>query len=179
MHNLTRRTLVLFIAWICAGCAAPKPYAPPIDAPLQDAPPGKAVLYFLRAPYDSAQVVVSTASERFAVLPSSTYTVVVMEPGTHVISAHEPAVIGEPKKISPDLQLELKANERRFFNLSGTTGRTPALSGLLPLAGGVIPLLLPSQETAPGSRSWKEVTELDAQGLIFISKLVFPEQGAL
>jgi len=174
------RVLSLSIAVVLTSCAhEPRPYSPPKDIPLQDAPPGKAVVYLLRAPYDSLSIDISVANQKLAILGPSTYTAVALPPGTHSLVTKATSVFSAGGNVAPNFELTLKANERRFLNISGQTGKSPAVVGILPLAGGAIPLLLPEQNTANGSRSWKEVSEIDAQGLMSISKTVLPEPGAL
>lgn len=55
-------------------------------------------------------------------------------------------------------------------NETGLAGFTP-LSG-----GGGVPLFMPQTDTAPGTRSWQEVAELDAQSFMSISRLDLSER---
>jgi hypothetical protein len=163
---LSRRHLLLACSAALASCATEfKPYVPPVDLPLQDAPPGQALVYLLRAPHDSKVVRVVEADRHLASLDSGTYTVISLPPGRHLLRtlAGLP-VFGE---MAPPLVVELAPGSRRFFALSGVSTRF------------VLGLPLPELETAPGSRRWTEVTELDTQGLMSIGRLVKPEAGAL
>lgn len=181
MPHITRRLMLLLAVLAVAGCVvAPKPYEPPIDLPLQDPPAGQAIVYLLRAPYDSSTVVVAVNGKVVAVLPSSTYTAVVVPSGRNILATNVRSPFGIGGEGAPAFQFDIQPNERRFFNLSGVTAKTPAVVGVMPVPGiGVLPLVMPMQGTAAGTKTWKEVAELDAQGLMSISSLVLPGKDAL
>lgn len=168
------------IGWlVCAalmGCATPpKPYEAPQDTPLQDPLPGRAVVYLLRAPYDDLRLEVILSGIRVAVLPPEAYTAIDAAPGIHEIRTRFASRSGAGEEIAPPFQLQLQANERRFLNVSGVTAKTVGVSGFLSLPKGVpVPMPVPMTGTASGTHSWKEVTELDAQGLMSISRFVWP-----
>ncbi|WP_164963014.1 hypothetical protein [Rubrivivax sp. JA1026] len=163
---LSRRHWLLLCSAALASCATEfKPHVPPVDLPLQDAPPGQALVYLLRAPHDSKLVRVVEGDRHLATLDSGTCTVISLPPGHHLLRT----VAGLPVfgEMAPPLAVKLAPGSRRFFALSGASTRF------------VLGLPLPELETAPGSRRWTEVTELDAQGLMSIGRLVMPEAGAL
>jgi hypothetical protein len=168
MHRIaSRRALLLALSLFAAACATePRPYVAPVDKPLQDPLPGQAIVYLLRAPHDSLRVQVSSAEQRLAVLAQSTYTAVSLQPGRHLLRTHA-WLLAAGAEVAPPLELDVQPNTRRFFNLSGATVRF------------VYGVPLPQVDTAPGSRSWKEVSELDAQGLMSITRVTLPDQGAL
>jgi hypothetical protein len=154
-----------------ASCSmAVKPYTPPVDQVLQEPLPGHAIAYLLRAPHDDIDIELFAANKKLAGLREGTYTVICLAPGTHVITTRGIPTFGNGIEAAPSFQVIAKSGERRFFNISGAITRTLGIFGGVPIAGtGVM----------AGSRSWKEVSELDAQGLMSISRLVLPEQGAL
>jgi hypothetical protein len=185
-HELPRRSmkrtaLSLLLIVLLGGCAgSPKPYVAPVDQPLQEPVPGKALIYLLRAPYDDQQLEITLSGRKVAVLPGSSYTAVSMPPGIHVLRTQSSGLFSSGVEAAQPFELDLKANERRFFNVSGVTARTAGLAGVIPLSRGAgAPLLLPQTGTVANTRTWKEVTELDAQGLMSISRLVLPEKDAL
>lgn len=175
------RSLLLAAMALVAGCAVPpKPYEPPVDVRLQEPPQDQAIVYLLRAPYDGVEIAVHVGSDRVAILPPSTYTAIVLKPGAHVLTTRTSSLLGEGAFLAPPFNLQVKANERRFLNISGVTKKEAQFTGVIPMPGGaMMPMVTASQATAAGSRTWKEVTELDAQGLMSIAKLVMPEKGAL
>ncbi len=178
--KLFRRFLVVVITLV-AGCAVPpKPYEPPVDIRLQDPPQDQAIVYLLRALYDGIEIAVHVGADRVAILPPSTYTAIVLKPGPHVLTTRTSSLFGEGAFLAPPFNLQLKANERRFLNISGITRKEAQFTGVIPMPGGtMMPIVTATQATAAASRTWKEVTELDAQGLMSIAKLVMPEKGAL
>ena len=169
------RRLLLAAVVLFAGCASDGPYEPPRDVRLQDPLPGKGIIYLLRAPHDSAAVQVSVDGRQVATLPSSTYTLISLAPGQYSLTT---ASASDRSQLAPPFVLDVRAGTRRFLNLSGRTRESAKLEGLIPIGSGVVPLVTPSIATRDG-RSWKEVTELDAQGLMSIARLVLPERAAL
>ena len=170
-----RRSALLLGSALVLGCASPefKPLIFPPAVVLQDAPPGRAVVYLLRAPHDGASLPVYFNERRMAVLPPLAYTVVVVNPGTYAIASAREG--GTPE--APASTLTVSSGERRFLYVSAPTQRSFELS-VLPLGkGGILPLVLPTY-AAIGARTWKECNELDAQGLMSLGKLVLPEPGA-
>lgn len=163
------------------GCALePKPYSSPKDTPLQDPPPGKAIVYLLRAPYDSADIGVFVGGIKVATIPSGKYTAIALPPGRHVFTTRAVSIFGVGQEIAPTFSVDVQENQRRFLSISGATTKAPELVGALPMpGGGAVPLIQSVQSTAPGSRTWKEVPELDAQGLMSISTPSLPERDAL
>lgn len=175
------RILLLVVMALVAGCTVPnKPYEPPVDVMLQEPPQDHAIVYLLRAPYDGIEITVHVGSDRVAILPPNTYTAIVLKPGVHVLTTRTSSLFGEGAFLAPPFNLRVKANERRFLNISGLTKKEAQFTGVIPMPGGtMMPMLTATQTTAAGSRTWKDVTELDAQGLMSIAKLVMPEKGAL
>lgn len=166
--------------FVVVGCATTQPYVAPVDVRLQDPPPGKAVVYLVRAPYDSSHVAVFSGAAKLATLPPDSYTAIALLPGEHVLITKTAATVSADAQVAPPYELRVRADERRFLNLSGLTSRRPVFVGVLPIAGGgVIPLIEQQQATKSGSLTWKEVTEIDAQGLMSIAKPALPEKGAL
>lgn len=168
---------LLSVTMFITGCAIDsRPYSPPIDKALQDPMPGQAIVYLLRAPYDDAGLEVSISGKTVAVLPPGTYTAVSLPPGRHTLRTRATGLFGGDSNAAQSLEIELQPDTRRFLNVSGTMVETVNFAGVIPLArGGVLPLLMQGNGTARGSRTWKEVRELDAQGLMSIGRLVLPE----
>lgn len=138
------------------------------------------MVYLVRAPYDSSRVAVFSETAKLAILPPDSYTAIVLAPGKHLLTTKTAATLSPDVEVAPPYELRVNAEERRFLNLSGLTSGGPVVAGVLPIAGvGVVPLLIQQQGTKSGSLTWKEVTELDAQGLMSIAKPVLPEKGAL
>jgi hypothetical protein len=172
---MMRRALLITIALLCGGCAEMPAnyYSPAPLTRLQDPLPGKALVYLFRAPHDEDALSIQiTGKPRFELEPS-TYTVLTLEPGEHVIegttvrsafSIEKPAFAPTPIKVTAD--------QRAFLYVSGINSSSMKITGLVPVAkGGVMVFggIMPTTEA--GSRSWKECSELDAQGFIDISKL--------
>jgi hypothetical protein len=175
MQILRRAIMHLPIAVLC-GCVTPKSFDPkdlPPLVPLQDAPTGKAIVYLLRAPHDSSTLPVFFSEQKVAVLEPATYTVAVVEPGTYLVAS---SPLGRTETL-PASTLTVQAGERRFLYVSAPTGQVANLSAMYLSKIGVAPLLLPSYGAA-GSRTWKECSELDAQGFMSIARPVRPEPGA-
>lgn len=172
-----RRTFVGALGLLLAACSTPKEFSPkdlPPPVPLQDPPAGKAIVYLLRAPHDSATLPVYFHERKVAVLPPGTYTAVVVQPASYAV-ASSPHGRSES---APASILTVGAGERRFLYVSAATGRTTELGGVLAIRGiGVVPLLMPTYGSA-GARTWKECSELDAQGFMSIARPVSPEPGA-
>lgn len=181
-HNPVRLLLIacfVFIAVVLSGCAAPTPYEPPVDKLLQDPLPGQAIVYLLRAPYDDETMEIVVSGRKVAVLPGSTYTALSLPPGRHLLQARSRGVFGAEVDAAQAVELELLPDQRRFLYVSGTTENSFGYAGLIPLGrGAVVPLFLPRNVTDARTRTWKEMTELDAQGLMSISRLVLPARSA-
>jgi len=169
------RLFVLLIAAMITGCAADRPFEPPVHIPLQDPPTGQGIVYLLRAPHDNAAVVVAIDEKVVARLSPGSYTALVLSPGTHTMTTR--ANSGQAE-IAPSISVTVAPETRRFLNLSGITSESVSIQGVMPIAGALVPLITPSITTR-GDRSWKDVTELDAQGLMSISQVALPERGEL
>lgn len=180
--NTGRRfALLAVVLSALVGCTStPKPVAPPVDLPLQDPPPGRAIVYLLRAPYDDLAIDVSVGTRTLAKLPASTYTAVVLPPGKYTLITRVDTMLWPSRVAAPPFHLELQADERRFVSLSGHTAKQLGLSGMIFVPGaGMVPLLSSDTGTAPGTRAWKEVSEIDAQGLMSIARVVLPPAESL
>lgn len=171
-----RRTLFLATAAVLSGCATPKTFNPkdlPPPVPLQDAPPGKAIVYLLRAPHDQSTLPVYFDAKKVAVLGPATYTVTVVEPGSYLVAS---SPMGRSESL-PSSRLTVKSGERRFLHVSAPTSRSMKTTFMFMPNVGVVPLVVPSYGP-DGAKTWKECSELDAQGFMSISRPVPPEPGA-
>jgi len=148
-----------------AGCAN-GPAQSNREIVLQDALPGQAIIYLIRAPHDAQPVQVGVSNLESMVLPPNSYTVVSVRPGTQLLG------IGSAGQIGQATEIVFHAGERRFFYLSGVNS-TPINPTAAMLAGPLVTVMNRSY-TVEGTRSWKECSELDARGLISISNLVLP-----
>ena len=172
---MRRRSFLLASTTFLFGCASSgfKPLSFPPNVVLQDAPAGMAVVYLIRAPHDRATIPVYFDERKLAVLPALTYTAVVVMPSTFAIASAPGGGTAE----APASTLTVGAGERRFLYVSAPTNRSLDLIAVPMGKTGIIPLLLPTY-VAAGARTWKECSELDAQGLMSLGKLVLPEPGA-
>ena len=171
--NLSRRTCVAALGLVLAGCMTPKTFSPkdlPPDIPLMDPPAGKAVIYLLRVPHDSASLPVYLNEKRVVTLPAATYSIVVVEPGTYSVAS---SIKGKSEQASAST-LTIQSGERRFLYVSAATGQTPEFSFLAMGKGSIVPLVIPTYGTT-GARIWKECSALDAQGFMSISRQVTPD----
>jgi len=171
---MLRRSLLVASTTFLVACASGefKPLSFPPNVVLQDAPAGMAIVYLIRAPYDAATLPVYFNGQKLAVLPSMSYTAVVVQPGAYAIASGPNG--GTPE--APASTLTVNAGERRYLYVSAPTDRSSTFMAI-PGKAGIIPLLLPSYAAA-GARTWKECSELDAQGLMSLGRLVLPEPGA-
>ena len=174
-----RRLTLLALSLLAAGCTSTefKPLTFPDSVVLQEAPPEMAIVYLIRAPHDSATLPVYIDERKVVVLPPASYSVVVLPPGTYNVAS---SVRGTSTN-APASSLTLQAGERRFLYTSARTGTGIDLSALAIgaiVARGDVPIVMPTV-AASGARTWKECSELDAQGLMSIAKLVLPVKGAV
>ncbi|MBL0251412.1 MAG: hypothetical protein KBA62_01775 [Polaromonas sp.] len=172
-----RRTFLVLISLVLAGCVTPRDFKPE-DLPhlqkLVDPPAGKAVVYLLRAPHDNVRMDVYFGEKKVAHLPRSTYSILVVDPRSYLLASSPSG----QSDYAPASLLTVQTGERRFLYVSARTGKvsdpidqTIRQVGSL---GGVIPLPPPIAYGASGARIWKECTELDAQGFMSISQQVPP-----
>jgi hypothetical protein len=169
------RLLFVFTVASLLGCAVGQaPYAPPAEVPLQDAPPGQALLYLIRIPDDRITVEVKINGARAAVMPPSTYTAVVLDPGTHTISTEHTAAPEGAREVAPRLTVHAKAGERGFAYLTGSTDSGGGI-GVLWIGRSPVLTVPASRRQIVGSREWKQASEFDAQGLMSIAKAVLPQ----
>lgn len=174
--QVLRRLVLLAFAIAVSACMPQKPFDPhdlPLPVPLQEPPAGKAVVYLLRAPHDDSTVVVYFDEKKIARLPPATYTVTVIDPGIYQV-ASSPSGRSDA---DPASSLTVKEGEIRFLYLSAATGSTAKFIAAPIRGAGFVPLLLPTYG-ASGAKTWKECTELDAQGFMSIAKPIAPEPGA-
>jgi hypothetical protein len=173
------RRLILVGALIATGCSTSfKPYEPPVDIPLQDPPPGQAVVYLIRLPYDGLAVTLSGRGKNLAKLPPGTYTALALPPGRHEIRTTSSRMFGGVEEVAPVLSIDLPAGQRRFFYLSGAMQQSATVAGVIP--GAIpMPILVPSMSTQSGTHNWKEASELDAQGLLSNTRVVLPDRAGI
>jgi hypothetical protein len=175
--QMKRRTSAVFLTLlVLAGCGStefkPLVFAP--DVNLQDPLPGMAIVYLLRIPYDGATITVFFDSRKMAMMRPESYTAVSVLPGTYNVRA----LASDTQSEAVPSVLTVSAGERRFLYASAPT-RSSVSIAFVPIGGaGVIPLFTPTN-VAAGLRTWKECSELDAQGLMSNSKPVLPEPGAI
>jgi hypothetical protein len=179
MKNLFIVILAIFAGLFASGCAGPmKPLAFPPPIGLQDPVPGSAIVYLIRAPHDSEEITVYLNGILAVVLPSETYTALSMSVGQYELITITRLRSGTPEPAAVPLEVTAVVNERRFFYLSRPSDSSSSLA-FAPL-GKAGPLPLFSRTSIPfGPRTWKEVAEFDAQGLLSISKVTLPEKNAL
>jgi hypothetical protein len=147
------------------GCAS-APVQTDKEVVLQDPFPGRAMVYLIRAPHDSEPIEVRVGELPAITLPSGTYTLLSIAPGTH--SFRTVTERGAERRI----EIAFHVGERRFFYLSGENASSIGDPAIVAVVGGPLLAALNRTDTVEGSRTWKECTELDARGLISISKLV-------
>jgi hypothetical protein len=171
---MKRRALLVTIALLCGGCAEipANYYSPAPLTRLQDPLPGQALVYLFRAPHDEDALSIQiTGKPRFTLEPS-TFTVLTLEPGEHVIEGAVRSAFSNEKPAFAPTPIKVTANQRAFLYVSGINSSSMRITGLAPVAKGSVMVfggIMPTTEA--GSRSWKECSELDAQGFIDISKL--------
>ena len=177
MQGVNRWSFKLLIGAIfvaLTGCTAPTIH--PDLLVLQDPLPGQALVYLLRTPYDALELKIQVNGKTVAVLPPESYTAVSLAPGQYELSTTSSSVFSSDAPVTTPLSIALQPDQRVFYAIAGTTEKSIGLAGFVPIRGGVIPLLVQQNSTAKNSRSWKEYSELDARGLITISKLALPER---
>lgn len=176
---MLRRLFIAASSLSLAACAArefkPLEFAPPV--PLQDAPPGQAIVYLLRAPHDREAIAVFLNERRAAVLPLETYTAVSLWPGRYTILAAPSGASAAPEGTEAPL-LTVAAGERRFLYTAIPTRGSVSMFLAPAGAAGAVPLFVPSRQPT-GARYWRECSEQDAQGLLSIAKAVLPDRNAL
>lgn len=174
MRTVHRRTLFLALAGFLSGCADNMPqsyYAPPPLIPLQDPLPGHGILYLLRAPHDQETFSVQLGGKQSFTLEPATYSVISLKPGDYAMTGTIGSILGGPKEAFAPARFRLQEGQRAFLYVSGVSDTSfflnsiiPAGRGILFVDGGI------KSSTAAGTRSWKECTELDAQGFMSVSK---------
>lgn len=157
------------------GCANRASISPDAVV-LQDPLPGQSLVYLMRAPYDGLVIRIQSGGKNLVTLPPGSYTALPLMAGRYVLSAVSSSFLSSGATVAPPLEITVNADQRVFYAISGVSERSFGLAGLVPLAGGgVVPIFSNDSATVAGSRSWKEYSELDARGLMTISKVVLPE----
>ena len=171
-----RRSAVFLTFFALAGCGStafkPTVFAPAVN--LQDPLPGMAIVYLLRIPRDTATVTVHFDARKMAVIRPESYTAVSVKPGTYEVKALASDGPSEPASSV----LTVSAGERRFLYTSMPNQLSANLSSTFIPRVGYITIATPRGAVAR-VRTWKECSELDAQGLMSSAKVVLPEPGAI
>jgi len=174
MKSACWAALTAFMLSAVMGCAGPRPIHPDAVV-LQDPLPGQALVYLLRAPHDGLDIGVNVNAKQLVMLPPESYTALSLPAGKHVLTTFSSAS-SPHTPVAPPLEISVSPNQRVFYAIAGVTEKSVGLSGFIPIGGGgLAPLMLPRQAIVAGSRSWKEFSELDARGLLTVSRLVLPE----
>jgi len=171
---VARRVLCLGTLGLLAACAGNRPLEFTKPVALQDALPGHAVFYLVRAPHDGGVVELTLDGQPVARIPSQGYTTIQVREGSHRLTS---TVTGSAADGRVDYVLEAKPGERHFHYLVQPSDVKP--QGGLFIATGPLSLLMPGYGGTPvpaGARVWQEMNELDAQGMLGISRLVMPAQ---
>lgn len=176
----TSRISFLFVALVMAwlsiaisGCAT-REYPHPDSVVLQQPRAGESLIYFLRAPHDSGPLTIEVNGKRLAKLPPETYVALSLPPGQYRFLTTSGGLFSNEEVAEP-LEVALKENERKYFHVSGNDEKRVALIGVMSAPGaGAVPLL--GRESVVRNRMWKECAELDARGLITISRQIEPER---
>ena len=175
MHATNRRSVLVALSACVAGCAINPPasyYQPPPLIPIQDPLPGHGIVYLLRAPHDPETLAIQLNTQQPFRLEPSTYTVLVLKPGDYAMRGTEGGLFGRTKEAFAPVSFRIHDGQRAFLYVSGITDTSVFINSIVPLSKGAFFVdggLRPS--TAFGTRSWKECSELDAQGFMSASKL--------
>jgi hypothetical protein len=177
MSLLSRIVCIVLCALSVIGCTYTGEFRPLEfkEAVVQEALPGRALVYLIRAPHDTATVLVERAGRRVAELPPETHTAFSTVPGELDFGTFTIGTIGSRTAIAPPVQVRLVAGQRLFLVLTGSQERQTRVSGVLPGAT-PLPIFVPSLATS--ERAWKEFNEVDARGLIGVTRVVLPERSA-
>jgi hypothetical protein len=170
-----RRILLLSLPMLLSACAENKPpsyYKPPPPLALQDPLPGQALLYLLRAPHDQDAFSIQIQDKKPFVLGPESYTVLSFSPGQYTMTGEVSSMFGGPKPAFAPAQFRLIEGQRAFLYVSGVNGSSFFLNNIVALGrGGVLVDGGIRPSTVASSRSWKECSELDAQGFMSASTL--------
>ena len=154
-----------------SGCAVNYPH--PNSVVLQQPRTGESLIYFLRSPHDSGQLAIEANGKHLAKLPPETYVALPLPPGEYRFITRSGGLFSNEEVAEP-LEVSFRENERKFFYVSGNDEKRLALISVMRLQGaGAVPLL--GRESVVTNRMWKECSELDARGLITISRQVEQE----
>ncbi|MBI2308391.1 MAG: hypothetical protein HYU78_13895 [Rhodocyclales bacterium] len=168
----SRPIVILSLALITSGCA--QQYVHPNSIVLQTPPPEKALVYFLRIPHDGITLSISSDGKRIAKLPPETYVGIPLPPGTYRFVTSSWGLLGGEQELMPPLEATLKPNDRLFFHVSGRGDSGIALGGIMSVKGaGAIPLFQKKEYLT--NHEWKACSELDARGLMTITRQILPE----
>jgi hypothetical protein len=170
-----RRTLLLSLSMLVTACADNKPpsyFKPPPPLALQDPLPGQALLYLLRAPHDQDSFSIKIQDKKPFVLGPSSYTVLSFPPGEYTMTGAVDSIFGGSKPAFVPAQFRLIEGQRLFLYVSGVNDSSFFLNSLVPFGrGGVLVDGGIRTSTVASTRSWKECSELDAQGFMSTSTL--------
>ena len=166
----------LMLVSACADNKPPSYYKPPPPLALRDPLPGQAILYLLRAPHDQDVFSIQIQDKQPFVLAPESYTVLSFSPGEYTMTGTVGSMFGGPKPAFTPAQFRLVEGQRAFLYVSGVNDTSFFLNSIVPLGRGGLLVdggIRPS--TVAGSRSWKECSELDAQGFMSASTLKIVE----
>lgn len=173
---MLRRQLLGLSALLMSGCATEYPpdyFRPAPPLPLQDPPPGMAVVYLIRTPHDGQTIQVLLDGQSPFLLPPETHTVLFLQPGRYALKGVHRSTFGAKSEAFLPVQLQVSADSRSFFYLSGVSGRSMQMQGLVPLAGGILmPIVTEQLAVDAATRTWKPCSEHDAQGFLSVARYV-------
>ncbi len=166
----------LFALAALTGCATRASISPDAVV-LQDPLPGQGLVYLLRAPYDDKVIRVEGNGVTLVVLPPGRHTALSLQPGKYVLTTFASSLFSPDVQVAPPLELSLLPDQRLFYAISGTTEQAIAFTGITRAGPSLfLPTFSYEYSTASNTRSWKEVAELDARGLMTMSRVVLPER---
>ncbi len=167
-----RGVALLLIVALC-GCAIDRgPLKLPDPIPLITPETGKAVVYLLRVPHESFDIVVQLNGVKTATLPKETFTAIALAPGRHELLAIHP----NASVHSAAALITVAAGERRFLYTSVPT-KGEVRATFAPIGTAIVPVFTPGPVNA-GARRWVEASEFDAQGLFSVLRPVGAEANA-
>lgn len=151
-----------------SGCAVNYPH--PDTVVLEQPKPGESLIYFLRAPHDNEALVIESSEKRTVRLPPESYVALSLPPGNYQFTTRHGGFFSTAEG-AEKIEVSLAKNSRRFFHISGIEENRPSYIGFI--GTGFTPLY--ARKPVVINRVWKECSELDARGLITISRRVHIE----
>jgi hypothetical protein len=176
MPSIRLAAALLSVPLFLSACGnwAVRDYPHPDSVVLQQATENQALIYFLRAPHDSGSFSLQVNDKRVAELPPESYVALRLSPGSYRFVTKSAGLNFGNSDMAEALEITLNPNERVFYYVSGEDDKGVSLNGVLAIKGaGLVPLL--GSESVKRNRVWKECTELDARGVITISRQVQQE----